>query len=121
MAHPIHRGLREEALPAHQCAVYRNPLLTSTQQPSIEATPYIDLVSYGNATLAFVSLDTYLNSNVCKASGYLVMLNQCEKCISRTASENLVRVLLCTASISHSLWLMNEWSPEVLKQGDRHK
>lgn len=108
MAHSIHGGLGEEHLPAHPCPFFRNPLLASTQQPSRETTPYIDLVSYGNATLAFVSLDTYLNSNVSRAGGYLVMLNQSEKRISRTASENLVRVPLCTASISHSLWLMNE-------------
>lgn len=35
------------------------------------------------------------------------MLNQSEKCISRTALENLVRIPLRTASISHSLRLMN--------------
>lgn len=35
------------------------------------------------------------------------MLNQSENRISRTASENLVRVPLCTVSISHSLRLMN--------------
>lgn len=63
LAQSIHMGLREENLPAHKCPFYRKSLLTSTQQPSIYTTPYIDLVSHGNATLAFISLDTYLNSN----------------------------------------------------------
>jgi hypothetical protein len=107
LTHPIHRGLREESLPAYKCPFYRKPLLTSPQQPPIQTAPSIDPVSCRAATLAFISLDTYLNSNFSSEGDYLVMLTQTEECMSRTASEDVVRTPLGTWSMSHSLGLMN--------------